>query len=156
MNFNKRKTLVFLFKRHEQVCLEISGKLHSAPNVVLLDKALKAENFDLFEKGENPKWLEDARNFTWFSKELNSTPYLFASRAHRADIIIRVDREETASGFGKGFIFTKVDKRKTERETLDALLLDGLLRCEEIMMAVGRFEGGIINSKYCAKQGRSA
>ena len=100
--------------------------------------------------------MEDARNFTWFSKELNSTPYLFASRAHRADIIIRVDREETASGFGKGFIFTKVDKRKTERETLDALLLDGLLRCEEIMMAVGRFEGGIINSKYCAKQGRSA
>ena len=156
MNFNKRKTVVFLFKHNERVCLKISGKLHSAPNVVLLDKALKAENFDLFEKDENPKWLEDARNFTWFSKELDSTPYLFASRAHRADIIIRVDREETAGGFGEGFTFTKVDKRKTERETLDALLLDGLLRCDEIMMAVGRFEGGIIDSKYCAKQARIA
>lgn len=156
MNFKERKTVVFLFNSNERGYITINKKVHKAPETVLLNEAIKSPNFDLFEDESAPSWFEDVRNFSWFTKELKTTPYVFASRAHHADIIIRVRREQLEDGFGEGFTFTKIDKRKTERETLDALLLDGLLRCEEIMMTVGRFEGGIINNKYSEKRKRIA
>lgn len=144
------KKIALIFDNSTPPSSDFFGIAYQISEAALIDETLKHQNFDVFDKDITMEWIEDPRNFKKYSKENNpnNTAYIFASRAHEAEVIVHVKRVLDKETSEVTLTLSDIKKGPTEQQTLSNIMQTSGLRATEILMVVGGYRGGALTSRY--------
>lgn len=144
------KKIALIFDNSTPQSSDFFGIAYQISEAALIDETLKHQDFDVFDKDITMEWVEDPRNFKKYSKEDNpdTTAYIFASRAHEAEVIVYAKRSLDKETSETTLTLINIKKGPTEQQTLSNITKISGLGADEILMLVGGYRGGALTSRY--------